>query len=238
MQMEIGFNLLYLSLIWGLVVVMRLRFDRVRPEDRQLANIFWLAFFALAFGDSFHVGARTAAYFMPGGLNASIRVFGAIVPVVGWSSLVTAVTITIFYLFFLVAWIVRAPKGFSPAVYSLFTIAGIRLGLLVLPENQWHQPVPVQPWAIIRNLPLILLGLGVAALFLITDFKEDRSPFRWLGVLILISYATYIPVVFYIQNFPLLGLLMIPKTMAYLVMAALVYMVLYHESSAQVQGAV
>ncbi len=238
MQMEIGFNLLYLILIWGTVVVMRVRFDRVKPEHRQLANVFWVAFFALAFGDTFHVGARTAAYFMEGGLQASIRLFGASVPIVGWSSLITAVTITIFYVFFLVAWIVRTPKGISPLVYSLFTIAGIRLGLLVLPENQWHQPVPVQPWAIIRNLPLIILGLGVAALFLVTEFEESRRPFRWLGVLILISYATYIPVVFYVQRFPLLGLLMIPKTMTYLVMAALVYLYLYHEPSARDQEAI
>lgn len=237
MQMEIGFNLLYLILIWGMVVVMRLRFDRVKTQDQQLANIFWVAFFALAFGDTFHVGARTAAYFMDGGLQATVRIFGLSIPIVGWSSLITAVTITLFYLFFLVAWIVRTPRQVSPVIYSLFTIAGIRLGLLVLPENQWHQPVPVQPWAIIRNLPLIILGLGVAALFLTSEFEEDRRPFQWLGVLILVSYVTYIPVVFYVQRFPLLGLLMIPKTMAYLVMAALVYLYLYHEPSARVEEA-
>jgi len=237
MQMEVGFNLLYLILIWGLVALMRIRFDRVKPDDRQLANIFWVAFFSLAFGDTFHVGARTAAYFMEGGMKASLSLFGSEVPIVGWSALITAVTITLFYLFFLAAWIVRKGDQVGPAVYGLFTVAGIRLGLLVLPENQWGQPVPVQPWSILRNLPLIILGIGVAILFLKAEIQGNRRPFKWLGILILISFATYIPVVFYVQAYPLLGLLMIPKTMAYLVMGALVYLSLYHERGFQTEEA-
>jgi hypothetical protein len=45
--------------------------------------------------------------------------------------------------------------------------------------------------------------------------------------MILISYACYIPVVFLVQRLPLLGMLMIPKTLAYLGIGFLAYSDLY-----------
>lgn len=229
MWMEVIFNIIYLILIWGLVIAMRVQFDRVDADDHQAANLFWVAFFALAFGDTFHVGARTLSYLIARDLDVTVRIFGLSVGIVGWSSLITAVTVTLFYIFLLVAWIVREGKRVSPLIYGLFTIAGIRLGLLVLPENQWHQPVPVQPWVIIRNLPLLILGVGVGVLYIASETRERERPFKWIGILILVSFATYIPVMVYVQQYPLLGLLMIPKTMVYLAMGALVYTYFYHD---------
>jgi hypothetical protein len=45
--------------------------------------------------------------------------------------------------------------------------------------------------------------------------------------MILVSYACYIPVVFLVQRVPLLGMLMIPKTLAYLAIGFLAYADLY-----------
>lgn len=231
MWMEVGFNILYLLLIWTLVVVMRVQFDRVDEKDHRVANLIWVAFFSLAFGDTFHVGARSISYFLEGGLGATVQIFGASYGIVGWSALITAVTVTIFYLFFLVTWIVRNQGQASAFVYFLFTVAGIRLGLLVLPENQWNQPVPVQPWSMIRNLPFLILGIGVAALYLkMAVTKKDRIS-MWIGILILFSFLTYLPVVVFVQAFQILGMLMIPKTIAYLGIGALVYADLYRSPS-------
>ncbi|MFO8036927.1 MAG: hypothetical protein R6U57_09915 [Anaerolineales bacterium] len=231
MWMEVGFSVLYLILIWTLVVVMRVHFDRVDEKDHRVANLLWVAFFSLAFGDTFHVGARIISYFLKGGLDATIQVFGTSYGIVGWSALITAVTVTIFYLFFLVTWIVCNQGQASAFVYFLFTVAGIRLGLLVLPENQWNQPTPVQPWYMIRNLPFLILGIGVAALYLkMAVTKKDRTS-MWIGILILFSFLTYLPIVVLIQANQLLGMLMIPKTIAYLGMGALIYNDLYRSPS-------
>lgn len=227
--MEVGFNLLYLILIWGLVVLMRVRFDRVKEGQKNIANLFWVALFTLAFGDTFHVGTRTVAYFLDGGLAASVSLFGASVGIVGWSALVTSVTVTIFYLFLLVIWIIRNQERVSAFVYLLFTVAGIRLGLLVLPENQWGQPVPVQPWSMVRNIPLFVLGVGVGVLFLWTAVAKKDRTYIWVGILILFSFLTYLPVVIFVQAVPLLGMLMIPKTIAYLGIGWLFYRSLYGE---------
>lgn len=76
-----------------------------------------------------------------------------------------------------------------------------------------------QPWSLYRNAPLLVQGLGVAALFL-RDARAARDrPFVQLGAAIALSFAFYLPVVLFIQQAPLVGLLMIPKALAYLAMA-------------------
>lgn len=44
--------------------------------------------------------------------------------------------------------------------------------------------------------------------------KEDRA-FRWMWLTIVLSFGFYIPVVLWADAFPLIGMLMIPKTCAY-----------------------
>jgi hypothetical protein len=45
--------------------------------------------------------------------------------------------------------------------------------------------------------------------------------------MILVSYACYLPVILFVQQVPLIGMLMIPKTMAYLVVGFIAYFELY-----------
>ena len=52
-------------------------------------------------------------------------------------------------------------------------------------------------------------------------------PDKWIGASILVSYACYTPVIFWTMQVPILGMLMIPKTMAYLAVAFLAYRELY-----------
>ncbi len=97
---------------------------------------------------------------------------------------------------------------------------------MIPPANEWNNVVPPQPWSTLRNLPLMVQGLGVAYLILRTHSTQDR-PFWWIGIMILVSYACYLPVILFVQQAPLVGMLMIPKTMAYLVIAFIAYRALY-----------
>jgi hypothetical protein len=51
---------------------------------------------------------------------------------------------------------------------------------------------------------------------------KDRV-FQWVGVSILVSYAFYTPVILFVQQVPVIGMLMIPKTMAYVAIAWIAY---------------
>jgi hypothetical protein len=205
MWVEILFNLAYLVVVWGLVVAMRQRRATVAPTDRRVANLVLWAFALLALGDTGHVGFRVLAY-AQGGLEARPTFLGQQLGLVGLGALATAVTVTFFYVLMLEMWRVRFNRPYG---------------------NEWNNVVPPQPWSTYRNLPLMLQGLGVAFLILRDALASHDRTFTWIGVMILVSYACYIPVIFLVQKVPIIGMLMIPKTIAYVAIAFLAYQNLY-----------
>lgn len=233
MWIEIGFNVTYLVVVWGLVVVMIRRKPVVAPEERQAASLVIWAFALLALGDTGHVGFRVLAYAL-GGLETQFSLFGLQLGLVGLGALSTAITVTFFYVLMVELWRERFHRAENlPLRYGylgalLVLAAAVRLVVMIPAFNQWNSVVPPQPWSTIRNLPLMLQGLGVAYLILRdASAAADRS-FKWIGVSILVSYACYIPVILFVQQAPMLGMLMIPKTLAYVAIGFIAYFDLYH----------
>jgi hypothetical protein len=230
--MEIGFNVAYLVAIWTLVVRMYRRRDQVAAADRGVAEALWWAFALLALGDTGHVGFRVWAYAL-GGLEDGLdsRAFG--VPLVGAGALATAVTVTLFYVLMLVAWHRRFSKPYGVIGGVLFAAAAVRLLVMLFPQNQWAEVVPPHDWSLYRNLPLVVQGLGVAFLILRDARRSGDHLFRWIGIWILVSFAFYAPVILFVQEVPAVGMLMIPKTLAYLAVAWLVYRDLFARGAGQ-----
>ncbi len=142
---------------------------------------------------------------------------------VGLGALSTAVTVTLFYVAVLVIWRQRFAKPYGWFGAVLFAAAAVRLLLMALPQNHWGRITPPWPWSLYRNLPLMAQGLGVAYLILRDAWAADDRLFKRVGALILVSYAFYMPVIFFVRQAPLLGTLMIPKTLAYVGIAGLAY---------------
>ena len=63
----------------------------------------------------------------------------------------------------------------------------------MMPQNQWLSAESPLSWGIYRNIPFALLGL----------------------LIIVLSFGFYIPVVLWADTIPMIGMLMIPKTCAY-----------------------
>lgn len=220
MWMEILFNIGYLIAIWALVGLMVYHRETVFPDDRAVAQRVRWMFALLALGDTGHVGFRVLAYAM-GGLEAN--------PIlVGVGALSTAVTVTFFYMLLVNVWHLRFDKPYGWFGYFLLVVGAVRLLIMALPGNDWGQVVPPQPMSLIRNLPLIVLGLGVMFLILRDAYASSDRPFQWIGWCILASYLFYIPVILFVQQAPSIGMLMIPKTLAYIAVAIIAYRALYH----------
>ncbi|MCA9975478.1 MAG: hypothetical protein KC413_06995, partial [Anaerolineales bacterium] len=190
----------------------------------------WM-FFLLALGDTGHVGFRVWAYAL-GGLEQTIPLFGRAVGLVGLGALATSITVTLFYVLVLVIWHERFNQPYGWFGGLLFAAAAIRFLIMLSPNNEWNSVVPPQPWSLYRNLPLMVQGLGAAYLILrdatIGDGRAARDrTFTWVGLMILTSYAFYMPVIFLVQQYPLVGMLMIPKTMAYMAIAVIAYLNLF-----------
>jgi hypothetical protein len=228
---EIVFNVAYLIVVWGLVVAMVLHRANVAQGDRRVAQLVRWAFALLALGDTGHVGFRVLAY-ATGGLDTQVNLFGLQVGLVGIGALCTAITVTLFYVLLLETWRVRFDRKYGWFEYLLLTAAVVRLLLLIPAANQWNSVVPPQPYALYRNLPLILLGLGTAFLILRDARRAGDRAFTWIGIMVLVSYACYLPVILFVQKVPIIGMLMIPKTMAYLVVGFIAYYELYRSAGA------
>lgn len=220
---EIAFNVTYLVVIWTLVALMVIRRDRVAPADRPVANRVTLMFALLALGDTGHVGFRVIAY-ARGGLEANPLL-------VGLGALSTAVTVTLFYMLLVDVWRLRYRKPLGAAGWALLAAGVVRLVVMAFPQNHWEQVIAPYDWSLLRNALLVVQGLGVMVLILRDAYRTGDKPFKWIGWMIAASYAFYAPVILWVGQAPAIGMLMIPKTCAYVVIAIIAYNAFYRTAS-------
>lgn len=219
---EISFDIFYLLVIWALVILMYKKTTNLTSENKLVGNILKTGFLLLAIGDTGHVGFRVWAYAL-GNINAKVNLFGLNITMVGIGACATAYTITLLYMLILKAWKIRFNKK-AAIIYYLLMLTGVfRLIIMLLPQNDWGAVIPPLDFSLIRNVPLMIMGIGAAVLILIDASKNKDKIFKIFGYLILVSYLFYTPVILFIQKAPMLGMLMIPKTIAYMLMAYYTY---------------
>lgn len=217
---EIIFNIAYLLVLYFLVFKMiRKLKNQLKPD--YIAVLFKNAFLLLAIGDTGHVGFRVWAYAM-GGLNATISFFSIQLPLTGAGALATAFTVTVFYMIFIEIWRIKFQKNKNFIYYLLMLISVFRLIIMCFPQNEWGRSVPVYEWSLIRNFPLTIVGLSLVVLFYIDAKYRNYKAFILISLMILLSFIFYIPVILFVQKVPIIGMLMIPKTLAYLAVAFIV----------------
>lgn len=223
-MMEVSFNIVYLLTIYVLVALMFVR--RSLAAEDVIAKYFLLAFLLLAIGDTGHVGFRVIAY-LNGGLDVNATL-------VGLGALSTAFTVGIFYILFIEIWRVRFDQPRDWFYYSLVGVGILRLAIFVLPQNEWGSVVPPFEWSLARNIPLMINGIAVAILMLLYARKENDRFFFNVAIWVFVSFGFYLPVILFVQQVPMIGMLMIPKTIAYVVIAWLVLQK-YYTASPEVQ---
>ncbi|WP_027308455.1 hypothetical protein [Caloramator sp. ALD01] len=219
---EIVFNITYLFLIWLMVIKMKLNKVKLQDKQQKVGGYLLLAFFLLALGDTGHVGFRAYAYMLGGIEKYSV--------LVGYGALATAITVTLFYIVFLYVWRYRFNKEFGIFHYFLIALGLLRIFILFLPQNNWSSLNQPYIWSLIRNIPLTIQGLSVAFLMYIDAQKTKDITFRWISIMIFVSYICYIPVILFNNINPMIGLLMIPKTIAYLLAGYIGYRGVYIKS--------
>ena len=94
-------------------------------------------------------------------------------------------------------------------------LALARVALCLMPQNAWTGANPPLSWGIYRNIPFALLGALIVVLFFRSAREKQDRPFRFLWLTVVLSFACYIPVVLFADKVPAVGMLMIPKTCAY-----------------------
>ena len=132
------------------------------------------------------------------------------------SQLILSTHMTIFYVVLYYIWRERYQiKGYKAATAAIYGLAGLRIVLCMMPQNAWLSADAPLSWGIYRNIPFALMGLIIIVLFYKSAKENNDSSFRWMWLTIVLSFAFYIPVVLWADVIPMIGMLMIPKTCAY-----------------------
>lgn len=200
---ETLFDIVYLVT----VVTIGIRMIRGSKGNRQFQLFGWMAV-VLGAGDSFHLVPRALALCTTG--------FDAYAVQLGLGKWITSITMTIFYVLLYYVWRERYQvKNHVGTTAAIFTLAAMRVALCMLPQNQWLTNQTPLTWGILRNIPFAIMGLMVIVLFYRSAKQDNDEAFRWMWLTIVLSFGFYIPVVLWAEVVPAIGMLMIPKTCAY-----------------------
>ncbi len=176
-------------------------------KESQFRLFGWMAV-VLGAGDSFHLVPRALALCTTGLENYTVAL--------GVGKWITSVTMTVFYVLLYYVWRQRYQiKGQRALTFAVYALAGARIVLCMMPQNQWLSTESPLSWGIYRNIPFALLGILVIVLFYRSAKEHGDQAFRWMWLTIVLSFGFYIPVVLWADTVPVIGMLMIPKTCAY-----------------------
>lgn len=189
------------------VVTIGILMIRKNKENSQARLFGWMAV-VLGTGDSFHLFPRVLALCTTGLEHFTLAL--------GLGKWLTSITMTLFYVLLYYVWRQRYQvKGQYRLTTVVYGLAGVRILLCMMPQNQWLSANSPLPWGIYRNILFMLMGLLIIVLFYRSAKEHRDQAFRWMWLTIVLSFAFYIPVVLWADTAPLVGILMIPKTCAY-----------------------
>ena len=200
--MESLFDIIYLLFVTGMGIYL---ITKSKDKDSKMFGIMAVV---LGAGDAFHLIPRIFA------LNTASG-FVVYQSALGIGKAITSITMTLFYILLYYIFIERYNIKNKTLDMGMWGLAIIRIVLGLLPQNQWTSSNPSFIWSIYRNIPFAIMGL----ILIIGFYKKTREfndkNFKHMGLAITLSFGFYIPVVLWGDLNPLIGLLMIPKTLAY-----------------------
>ena len=164
----------------------------------------------LGFGDAFHLVPRVIK-----------NIKGESEKVAWWMNFglaVTSVTMTVFYILLFYIWrIINDIASISGIVPILIWATALaRIIICLLPQNDWFKDGN-KKLSLYRNIIFAITGTIEIILFLISGGTYNIT----MAICIFFSFLFYIPVTLFAKENPKIGMLMIPKTIMYIIMISL-----------------
>ena len=198
---DIGY--LLTALVIGIYILIK--------SNNKHGRLMGIATLVLGCGDAFHLVPRILNIFVNSDFTSAL----------GIGKLVTSVTMTIFYILVIYIFQNKFETKNKKIEYSIWTLAIVRIILCMLPQNRWITNGGSVAMGIIRNIPFVIIGLIVIILFF--QKRKEDDVFKNIWIYVLLSFLFYIPVVVGASSVPILGMLMLPKTVCYILMIVAFY---------------
>lgn len=201
--METLFDVVYLVTVTTIGIIM---IKKSRGNKEFL--LFGIMAVMLGAGDAFHLAPRAYALCTTGLEDFAVAL--------GVGKFITSITMTIFYILLYYVWRIRYKvQGKNAITIAMYALAAIRIGLCLFPQNMWTSANSPLSWGIYRNIPFALMGIIVIVLFFNSARKNNDKAYKFMWLTIVLSFALYAPVVLWADAIPIIGVLMVPKTCAY-----------------------
>lgn len=204
---EVIFDLAYLAFLVAAIAV----FFAHRTQNGVFGC--WCAAAVLLFcGDSCHLLPRVRRA-LHGETERVRKLLGA-------GLAVSSVCVTAFYLALTTVWLELFPlTGLSRVLIAVLLCSAVfRIAVCLFPQNHWIRGPRTRFWSLLRNIPFCVTGLCAAVLFGLSD---PAAGLRAIWAAIAVSFVCYMPVTVLSGKYPKIGMLMIPKTCAYIWVLAL-----------------
>lgn len=203
--MESLFDIAYLGVVIALGI-------RLLFENSKDAKQYGLMAIILGIGDGFHLMPRVVSHLTVNG-------FEKYSAALSWGECITSITMTLFYLLFFWYYCKRSGDENKNKRILIYLLVVVRVILVVLPQNLWGRGGNYM-FSILRNIPFALIGL---LLIYWTWKHRKKEGLEYTSILITTSFLCYLPVVLGARFIPTLGMLMIPKTIAYVLLVVVGY---------------
>ena len=189
--------------------VMEAIFVFIYSNGDMLFILYGILTLTLCGGDAFHLVPRI--------IRAVCGSSDKIKKQLGIGLQISSITMTAFYIILMYIWKFRFPELKMPAIIEaiIWISAVVRIVICMFPQNNWCTDEGNMKLSIIRNAVFAVTGIGVIILYIISGNTYGYHMTRMV-VAIIISFGCYLPVTLLSKSKPKVGLLMIPKTCAYM----------------------
>ena len=163
----------------------------------------------LCFGDAFHLVPRVLRAVK--GSNEKIE------RQLGIGLQISSITMTIFYILLLYIWKQTFYEMTAPVMLEIliWVSAAVRIAVCMLPQNNWCGKEGNRKLSVIRNAVFAVTGICVIVLYVMSGNTYGYHMTR-MAAAIVVSFGCYLPVTLLSKKMPKIGMLMIPKTCAYI----------------------
>lgn len=199
---------LVFDLIAGIIFLMN--------GSEQLFLLYGIMTLLLGCGDAFHLVPRVIKHIK--GESERVKWW------MNFGLAVTSVTMTVFYIILFYIWKVQ---NVSQSTHTISGLSGVltgiiwsmalaRIAICLMPQNDWFGDGN-RRLSLCRNIIFSMIGAAEIILFLMMGGAYGIT----MAVCILLSFLFYLPVTLYAKENPKIGMLMIPKTVMYIIMISL-----------------
>ena len=193
--------------------------------SEQLFLLYGIMTLLLGFGDAFHLVPRVIKHIK--GESERVKWW------MNFGLAVTSVTMTVFYIILFYIWKIqnvsqsnqtiselvskqRLSGGSGAFTGIIWSMALARIAICLMPQNDWFGEGN-KKLSLCRNIIFSIIGGAEIILFLMMGGTYGIT----MAVCILLSFLFYLPVTLYAKENPKIGMLMIPKTVMYIIMISL-----------------